>query len=233
MVSFMTGFYSEKCSVAVLGHSFVSSYSDHLFHNYEKKGYFEAYGPECFENFVAFNLSVDENVDNVYLFGQSGATVSDYSVPRNFLSMCRPRIILLDLGTNDLVNQSFREDPLIVGGKIMKLACSLVYEFSAVVVLLSIVPRASGTGVFSEEWFLSRARDVNGYLKWACFREKSVFFRRMRGFYCVENKDGSNSRREVSEWSRDGIHANNEEGRHLYAKNLRGAISEGLKQLYL
>ena len=85
-----------KSSTVVLGHSFVRGIDDHYRH------IFMDFEPDLFPSLVAADLKVNDNVQNVYLYGKSGARFENFELSNLFLSMIHPSIIVIDLGSNDI-----------------------------------------------------------------------------------------------------------------------------------
>ncbi len=56
------------------------------------------------DSYIAHDLYVDHNFKNVFLIGQSGATENSIEIPFLFASHVYPDHVILELGSNDIVN---------------------------------------------------------------------------------------------------------------------------------
>ncbi len=83
----------------VLGHSFVSGLDDHLHSVYPQ------IPPNMFELHTAQELNVSNNLANVYLHCQSGATLKTFTFPSLFISYVTPDLVLLEFETNYLAQR--------------------------------------------------------------------------------------------------------------------------------
>ena len=84
--------------VAVLGHSFVRGFLDHLNHRT---------GTQLSPAGVAHELCVSNVADTVQLLGESGARLLNdaYSLPHAALSALTPDVAILNFGSNDLASR--------------------------------------------------------------------------------------------------------------------------------
>lgn len=209
----------RKKKIVLLGHSFVRSLDDHYRHMFK--------GPmHLLETWIAEDLKVSGNIAQIYLHGQGGATVGNFEIPKVFLRNVKADLIILDMGTNDLASDQTVMD---VCQGIERLAKCLL-QYSPAVSILSIVPRGTGlAATVTEDVFRGRMRNANAILKRLGLGHQNLLFSKQKGFYEVEIGGGKYAR-PVTDWSYDGIHPNNPDGRKLYKNSIRTAICDFLKK---
>ncbi len=210
-----------KSSAVVLGHSFVKGLDDHYRHR------FMDFNPQLFPSLVAGDLMVDHNIQNVFLYGRSGAKIDVFEMPNLFLSMVHPSIVVIDLGTNDICQGI---NPYVSATTLFAMATDLVSKFQSFVFLCSVLPRVSSLGILSSvDEFNSLFREFNSYIFELCKNSDQIFYHSHRGFWEILDEDGNKSELPVESWSNDGIHPNNIMGRHKYKNSLRNVLSRGVK----
>ena len=160
------------------------------------------------------------------MFGQRGATTESYRVPALSLNNLKPSLILIDLGTNDLVAGL---EPLIVAEKIFSLARHLENSYKAVVGVCSVLYRADHL-VQSVQTFEQNVHVINSHLRLMASKEDKIFFHMHKGFWETEEQ-GKKLKMSVQVWSHDLVHPNNQIGRAKYKNSIRNAISAALHYL--
>ena len=176
---------------------------------------------------VAKDLKIDDYVARVFLYGVSGAKVHNFNIPRLMLSRIRPSIILLDLGTNDLVGGA--KVSVLVNG-LRDMAIDLRDDLQAVVVIMSVLYRAEGLGGFTPESFKHEVEKFNLELSLRVKDDANVVFHKHKGFW-EQEMGGKKVELPIESWSRDGIHPNSSQGRLRYKKSIRAAMVKALKVL--
>jgi hypothetical protein len=207
-------------SVAILGHSFIFGLQSHFENRF--KGH-----PNDLEHFIAEELAVSDHVQRLFLFGQRGATIESFDMPEMCLSHIHPAIIILDLGTNDLVYCDKLE---WLAKDLVDLARFCRDRFQAIVGVCSIVRRTGSLGKIDSEEFDRRATGINEILREQLSYQENIFFHSHKGFWDKEIS-GQKYPLSVEEWSGDGIHPNLPGGRKKYKNSLRRAICKALKFL--
>jgi len=203
----------------LIGHSFVNSLDDHLQNTRLKQNLH----PATLETDLVKELRVAENLS---LVGQRGASLNNFQIPDFFLKQVNPGVIVLDLGTNDLAKGTPTETLIL---RLYQFACHLATSYVTKVVLLSIIPRASGfSNGMSKEAFDMAYKLVNSGLQDKCRGNELVLFWKQKGFYETEVQKRKFPR-PIEDWSFDGIHPNRPEGRKLYKSSIRAALCLYLK----
>ena len=140
-----------KCIIA--GHSFVSGLAEHLANSAPR-----ARTPSE----VAIALRVSQLVTEVTLLGQRGAKVNNLAVS---LKHERADILVLDIGTNDLVIDPSPNNRLKVAALIMSLAKSLLDDGNVRHIICSVIPREEGLRGAHVGDFFQAIFHFNGILK--------------------------------------------------------------------
>ena len=183
--------------VLILGHSFVRRLRDDLRSNFDSR---------ADEN---FHLSSDAIV---YLSGVGGRTVRKLRQhDLGVVSSRNPTVIILDIGTNDLVDIR----PEVVGSEIEELIRLFLDSFSVSVVgVCEVLPRVQAP------FFNAAASILNQYLNGVLEPIPNVFCWKHRGF------------REpaVHPYLPDGVHVN-AFGQYFLYRSYRGAILKALRML--
>lgn len=205
-----------------MGHSFVVGLKDHFRNN----GLLALDQTELARQ-VAKRLQVNDFIQEVHLVGGRGARLEDVTEKNMGLVALEPDIVLLEMGTNDLVG--FR-DPASLARSLREKAQEIQKKCKAVVGILSIIPREGGLGGLSVEEFEFRRASVNRAVAILVRGERAIFACKHKGFTEVQC-GGEKFPLEVSDWSEDGIHPNSREGRIRYKKSLRTALCRGWKKL--
>ena len=163
----------------LLGHSFASSLDDH--YNIILRNV----NPNFRNAYIAKDLQVNNNIGQVFLHGQSGATCVNFSPPYLFTSFVRPDIILLELGSNDIAN---RVPPVTVASNLYNIAEDLHRRHGSVIGLLSILPRTERIGKLTADDFYARMHVANDTLKMYCKEENDwwAYFYKHKRFWEVE-----------------------------------------------
>jgi hypothetical protein len=209
----------KNCTI--IGHIFVSGLDDHF------RVKFRTVHPAQLERQVAMELQVSEHVGGVFLLGRSGAQAMSFHIPEIALQGIRPEIVLVELGSNDIVAG---QQPKQLASRIFDIARQLTSTFEAVVGICSVVRRTEKLGALDAGKFDTMMAAVNKEIKQLVVSgtETRIFYHSHKGFWHVE----TNNKKEdlpVSVWSWDGVHPNRGEGRKRYKNSLRNAISKGLK----
>ena len=188
---------SSPPTVLILGHSFVRRLSSDLSSN------FDARAAEHFH--LLGNASI-------HLHGVGGRTVKtlcryDFGAVSNI----KPDIIILEIGTNDLVANR----PEVVGSEIDDLVQLLLQFYSVRVIgVCEVIPRVRAP------FFNNAAPILNQYLHDVLELRPNVFSWRHSGF----------SNPTVSPYLRDGVHLN-PRGQYSLYRSYRGAILKALRSL--
>ncbi len=94
--------------------------------------------PLMLDIYIAHDLCVDHNVYNVFLMWQSGATVKSIAVPYLFAWHVYPDLVILELGSNDIVNG---EIPASVAKRIFAIGEEIHRLHGSVVGFILVLPR--------------------------------------------------------------------------------------------
>ena len=162
-------------SLAILGHSFVQGTEKHLQGRYP-----ELTGPHG----CSTSLDLDKLVSEVYLLGQRGATLQQYSqnmycIPASLLDRVRPSYAIVDLGTNDLASGSA---PHQVATSVVNFATSLIRTYGIRhVTVCQIVSRHACIGRLTPARFADLANKTNQHLVRMCDGEESLSFHAHEG----------------------------------------------------
>jgi hypothetical protein len=195
---------------AVLGHSFVHSFSHYL----EKH---VGHVTPSFSHVVATQLKVYSHVQRVHLIGKRGASVHNLFSPHQ-IRRINPIFVIIDCGSNDLADPN--SCPLQVASAIVDLAHHLIKHYRVKhVVICSIIDRQARLGGQTPEQFKDKAYRCNNYLYHFCDVEPDITYHTHRGFW--------NS--PISHWSHDKIHPNAPPGRKKYAASLTRAIFDMIR----
>lgn len=194
-----------------------------LDHHYRHK--FRISHPSQFERRVAQDLCVSNHIGGVFFCGNSGATLSSFKLPSFLLSKINPKLIIIELGTNDLVQG---ESPDNLALQLVHLAKHCNQQYNTVVALCSVLPRNQGLFNLTPDSFRCQMADTNSRLKTLVDSEQNIIFHTHKGFWNLE-VNGRKERMAVGVWSDDGIHPNSCEGRKKYKNSLRTVICKALK----
>ncbi len=134
---FQVDSYNMAMNGMVLWHNFVSGLDDHLHSVYPQ------IPPSMFELHTAQELNVSNNLANMYLHGQWGATLKTFTLHTLFTFYVTPDLVLLEFGTNDLAQGMH---PVTVASQIFDLAEHLHQLYGSVVGVLSVLPRVRHLG---------------------------------------------------------------------------------------
>ena len=188
---------SSPPTVLILGHSFVRRLSSDLSSN------FDARAAEHFH--LLGNASI-------HLHGVGGRTVKTLCrYDLGAVSYIKPDVIILEIGTNDLVANR----PEVVGSEIDDLIQLLLQFYSLRVIgVCEVIPRVR------TPFFNTAAPILNQYLHDVLELRPNVFSWRHSGF----------SNPTVSPYLRDGVHLN-PRGQYSFYRSYRGAILKALRSL--
>ena len=188
---------SSPPTVLILGHSFVRRLSSDLSSNFDAR---------ASEHFDLVGDAV------IHLHGVGGRTVEKLRLyDLGVVSARRPDIIILEIGTNDLVD----ERPEVVGSEIDDLVHLLMASYSVRVIgVCEVIPRVRAP------FFNAAAPILNQYLNGVLELRPNVFSWRHRGF----------SNPTVSPYLCDGVHLNSR-GQYSLYRSYRGAILKALRLL--
>ena len=188
--------------VAILGHSFVSGYKDHLkFHSH--------HGQHLSPHEIATHFRVSNIVNEVHLCGINGAKVCEGTfISNDFLERIQPEVCILDIGSNDLAAGT---PPLTVADRLVDIATRLISRHHVkVVIVCSVLYRTARV----PSQFHELVHSYNKILSHFTVPDSNIVYWTYYGFWDTT----------VSQWSRDGIHPNTQTGRKKYAQSLRQAM---------
>jgi hypothetical protein len=226
MIRYIIKFQVErKTQALVIGHSFVVGLHDDFVSKYKR------HHPSQLEQLISDELKLSFNVVGVWLWGLRGATVKSLRPPEYLFSQVQPGVVVIDLGSNDIVQGSHLES--IIAG-LLDLANWFLSRCSQlVVVFLSVVPRTGALGVMSVCDFKERMKQCNDMMKQRVseLNDLRIVFVMQRGFYEIQ-LEGTKVELPVIVWSDDGVHPHFK-GKEKYKNSLRTAICVGLKRLKL
>lgn len=202
------GHGSSKLKCIILGHSFVSRFFLRIR---------SLFGPKKLSRHAAEYLKVSDYFSNIFIMGRGGARTENFFLPWHTMRCIRPNLVLIDTGSNDLVNA--RKDIDYISQCVLDLALLIKFTLDCDVVICSVVPRAAGLRRLSEGAFRTRMMRYNAVLsdmvKSSFF---GIHFHHHKGFYKIQ--DGRDTDLPVSAWSEDLIHPS-EEGWEKYRVSLR------------
>lgn len=213
----------SKLPVAMLiGHSFPKSLHDHLLVKYEAASRkHQSYAITSLETFAVRHIEVDRSIASLHMWGKGGSkVVSDFDLTESEIREIKPDIVLLDLGTNDVVQPQVSTEAIIKGIWLQALLLKDVFGVD-IVVLCSIVRRETDARM-TPQHFMSRAHIVNSTLRELCKQkgQGKIIYHLHRGFWRDTNMRPS----EPSDWAKDGIHPNLPIGRRKYKSSLKSAL---------
>ena len=208
-------------NIAICGHSFVAS----LQHFITNK-YIESKSDLNFHRYAAHHLQVAGLASHVFFHGESGAKIMEnFHLPAQLLAHNKVDILLLDIGTNDVVNQNV--DTREIADQIFAHAEAARDLFNVrAVVIFSVIKRENGLQSCSKELFLERAGSLNSLLFKKTANERQIHFRKHPGFETTHE----GAPLPMSHISRDGIHPNTPDGRRKYIRSVTSAIHFAIKQ---
>ena len=209
-------------NVLIAGHSFVKRYRDHLCNYWRiprwahQRQDFD-FGPE---------LGLPERV---CIFGQSGlkATDSDLDLITENVNALRPEILLLELGTNDLVSSfGYINDKAIaelVSDAIINFADFLHYQRGVqLIAIFLVVKRRKFRDGTSFNEFERRRQHLNSMIRKAA---------ETRGHLMPFRHDRNTIVNLHASLCRDDIHLTSDRGLELYNHSVRKAIQLSVRKL--
>jgi hypothetical protein len=162
------------------------------------------------------------------LLGVPGALIPSYEVPIYTISQIRPSIILIDLGSNDLVGNV---NCSVLAHTLFQIAQCCKEAFQAIVGICSILPRTGNLGRCTSDQFEYAMSNFNNLTKSLVVHDPLIFYHSHIGFWEKQDGRGHKAKLPVSEWSLDGIHPNHPNGRKKYKNSLRNALCKAVKLL--
>ena len=181
-------------TVLIFGHSFVKRLQRDLSSNFDSR--------------VDSNFKL-QGTASVFLHGVGGCTVAKLrSFDLHVVEKLVPDIIILEIGTNDLVDKC----PEVVGSEIKSLVCFLLGSYPVrVVCVCHVIPR----GLSSDDApsFAQRVEILQQYL--------DVVLSLIPYVFCWRHKAFSHPAKDL--YLADGVHVNPAGQYHLY-RSYRGAI---------
>ena len=194
---FVFSMASSPPTVLILGHSFVRRLSSNLRSNFDDRAA------------EHFNLLGDAVI---HLHGVGGRTVKKLCLDDlGVVSALTPDVIILEIGTNDLVANR----PEVVGSEIDDLVQLLLQSYCIRVIgVCEVIPRVR------EPFFNAAAPILNQYLTNVLQLCPNVFSWRHTGF----------SNPTVSPYLPDGVHLN-PQGQYSLYRSYRGAVLKALRSL--
>ena len=192
----------------LIGHSFVHSLMTHLSFDSQPTG-----------SFLARKLNIERIVSQFHMHGERGSRICSrsFTLPHRLLQRVKPDFVILDFGTNDIVNGTH---PFDVAAKLLQLADRFHSQYHVnTVVICSVINRQSRLNDLSPSQFASAAFDLNDFVKQSTAASPRTIYHLHKGFW----EDP------ISVWSRDGIHPNATLGRKRYIKSIRRAAFTALQ----
>ena len=208
----------SKSTVIVIGHSFVYGFCQYL-----KNKLVASHSHDTLEVYAANYLNLNNKVDQVLFMGESGATImDDFRLPTFLLRICKPTIVILDIGTNDIV---LGHSTSSICAALVDTATHLRELFNVSQVLIcSCLRRERCFGNLSVTQFNDLVVCLNTQIAAATKYLPGINYHTHRGFW--KEQDGMDMK--VSDWSNDGIHPNSFLGRRKYSKSLQRAVHVAL-----
>jgi lysophospholipase L1-like esterase len=198
----MSGFIPN---VLVFGHSFVRRLNDDLNNGFDSR--------------AKQNFNLAASGVYVSLKGTGGRTVDRvFKYDISFLKSCKPDIVVLEIGTNDLSNLS----PEVVGSRIDDLVRYMLDELNIkVIAVCQVINRRIPHSDEPDHAFNAKASMLRQYLSVVLANEPGVFLWDHRKF--------DNGR--IDLLSLDGVHCN-PQGQYILYRSYRGAILKALNMLH-
>ena len=132
---------------------------------------------------------------------------------------------MVDIGSNDIAGGTAHDVILSDIGQWV----DAIREFhKGVICFLSVVPRLGGLHGLSPQQFCAQSGSLEAGLKELVKSRENLIFHKHKGFYETESL-GEKRPLSPLQWSRDGIHPNNPNGRKRYANSLRLAIAKSVR----
>lgn len=195
----------------VLGHSFV----DRLHCAYASEA-----RVTYLEEHIAQDLKVAFIYRQVFFLGYRGLTIGKLSCPEYFFSLVRPARLVLDIGTNDIAQGS---SGFSAANSVFSSVISPPFPDNLEIVFLSVVPRQAGFRGVPLTFFQEERLIFNRTLSQLCDSHPRTLFCRQKGF-AEWDLQGKKVPRDMSTWSKDGIHPDSGEGMRLYKRSLSRAL---------
>ena len=184
-------------NVLILGHSFVKSIHDHFA------------GPDNTINArnLCYRFNVEGLVSKIYLHGIRGATVTgNFNIPSSLIEDISPQIIILELGSNDLVEDRSIES---IASSLVTLAEELSGRKGVIsVIICGVLFRKELRGKSKQ------LKELNSVLNFRADQNKKLNFHEHKFL----------KKEALQKISRDGIHPNTSLGRKLYIKSISWAL---------
>ncbi len=174
-----------------MGHSNVSGCYDYYMNK------FDYVHPSVRDQYIAHDLYVDHNFKNVFLVGQSRATTKSIPVPYLFASHVYPDLVILELGSNDIVNG---ETPYIVAERIFAIGEKIHSLYGSLVGFISVLPRLGNLRKITPLDFNFAMTEVNNSLQMYAKRKYWSFYHKHKGFWEIE-EEGNKRVRPINTWS--------------------------------
>lgn len=188
-------------TVLIFGHSFVKRMQHDLLSQFDQR---------ADKNFKL------QGTASVYLHGVGGRTVAKLrSFDLHVVEHIAPEVVILEIGTNDLVNTG----PEVVGSNMESLVCLLLDSyFVRVIGVCHVIPH--GVSHIDSSRFAQHVEILKQYL--------SVVLESLPNVFCWLHKAFSHPAKDL--YLADGVHVNPAGQYHLY-RSYRGAIFQALKML--
>ena len=214
-------------NVVIVGHSFVRRLRDDLLPPLSRRGFdIDPYNPLKAAAFST-KLGIQHHFKGVYTASDGIIFIRDMKYCNSDIVRVSARIVVFDVGSNDLAHVD-SVDPnrmLCLATQLTDIGAKLK---NAVVIINCILPRTAGI-TCQRETFIENADLYNEYLKNICATSDNCVYNKLRGFrYIRSNK--VQRRREVSEWSKDGIHCNTTASMKHYRSRIRQSIMAEVKR---
>jgi hypothetical protein len=217
--------YSLGMDAIFVGHSFIRRMRDEVLrvaNNTRTRprprdiSWTQPHGAQSF----ARHLRLHDMFHCVYTEANNINLVTDLDSAMSTISHVRPFLLLIDIGSNDVA------DVMTLDPNAMLRLATAVHDFAVqtavpCVIINAILPR---TGNISCDAAIFRGNAVlyNRFLASLC-DDRTTHYNKMRGFAYIHQWSRRSSR-EVSTWSKDGIHCDSPISMRRYINRIRQAV---------
>lgn len=149
----------------LFGHSFVTGYKQHL-SNYSSV--------QLNPKNISKLLRLENKIPKFHIHGSRGALIQDNNFPWNLVVDLSPELVIIDLGTNDLVAG---KKPLVAAYQLSEIADNLNNSYKvSKIVLCAVTPRISFLSNLSTVEFQSLRQQFNHILRTFCEDKEHLAF---------------------------------------------------------
>ena len=181
---------------------------------------------------LAEAIKVSKHFAHDFTMAEGITFVSHLPHANNYLSSISPRVLIIDIGSNDMARLQTVDRPTAESLAYQTIQFALNSTADRVIIN-AVIPRTAGLSCPDGEVFFQNMTMYNDRVREACDNHVHfLIFNKQQGFTFTNANGNIPHRRPVSDWSTDGIHCSGQ-SMATYVSRLHGTVLDAVKSLNL